>query len=282
MTATVIRWRRICSLTEQQPQPETEEAARFLVKGAAGYVGTRHLSLSRQWSGLVKTAVSIKNDAPQARLDFSTMSPEELENFYAGSNAAARFAGKALVERYDFSPYRRLVDVAGGSGGPSVGVTESCPNIQATVVDLPATIPLTRKSLDAAGVSNRVDAHAANVVEGPFPGSYDVAVMKSIVQVLSADHARSALRYVNQSLEPGGTLFILGTILDDSRLSPSYAVKSNLNYLNIYDEGRAYTEGEYRNWLVEACFDFLERVVVADGKSIIKARKPDQGAADKG
>ena len=195
-------------MLEKDQFSNTEEAARFLVKGAAGYVDTRHLSLSRQWSGLVKTADSIKNDAPQARLDFSTMAPEGLENFYAGSNAAARSAGKALVERYDFSPYRRLVDVAGGSGGLSVGVTESCPNIQATVVDLPAIIPLTRKSLDAAGASNRVDAHAANVVEGPFPGGYDVAVMRSIVQVLSADHARPALRHVNQSLEPGGTLLI--------------------------------------------------------------------------
>ena len=69
-------------------------------------------------------------------------------------------------------------------------------------------------------------------------------------------------------------MFILGTILDDSRLTPSYAVSSNLNYLNIYDEGRAYTEGEYRAWLQEAGFEFLERIVVEDGTSIIRARKP--------
>ncbi|PKB71971.1 MAG: hypothetical protein BZY87_02755 [SAR202 cluster bacterium Io17-Chloro-G6] len=252
----------------------TDEAARFLVKSAPGYLGARHLSLSRRWSGLIKTADSIKSDAPQARLDFSTMPSEELENFYAGSYAESCAAGRVLVERYDFSAYRKLVDVAGGSGGLSVGVTESCPGIQATVVDLPSTIPLVRKSLDAAGASDRVNTHAANVVDGPFPGGYDVAVMKSIVQVLSADHARSALRHVNQSLEPGGDLFILGTILDDSRLAPSYAVKSNLNYLNIYDEGRAYTEGEYRDWLEEAGFVFSERVVVEDGTSIIKALKP--------
>ena len=66
--------------------------------------------------------------------------------------------------------------------------------------------------------------------------------------------------------------------MDDTRLSPSYAVKSNLSYLNIYDEGRAYTEGEYRDWLEEAGFDFLERVVVPDGTSIIKARKPMEEA----
>ena len=252
----------------------TGEAARFLVKGAPDYVGARHLTLSRQWYGLVKTADSIKSDGPQARLDFSTMSPEELENFYSGGLAAARTAGRVLVERHDFSAYRRLADVAGGSGGLALGVTESCPNIQATVVDLPSTIPHTRQYLDTTQVSGRIGVQAANVVEGPFPGSYDIAVMRNFIQVLSADHSRSALRHVCQSLEPGGTLFILGTILDDSRLGPSFAVNFNLNFLNMYQEGRSYTEGEYRAWLEEAGFEYLERVVVPDGTSIIKARKP--------
>ena len=252
----------------------TGEAAQFLVKGIPGYVGARHLSFSRQWSGLIKTADSIRSDSPQARLDFATMPPEELENFYSGSIAAARAAGRGLAERYDFTTYRRLVDVAGGSGGLAVGIAESCPMIQSTVVDLPSTIPHARKLLETTEDSGRIGTQAANVVEGPFSGSYDIAVMRNFIQVLSADHARKALRHVNQSLEPGGTLFILGTILDDSRLTPSFAVSSNLNYLNIYDEGRAYTVGEYRNWLQETGFEFLERVLVPDGTSIIKARKP--------
>mgnify|MGYP001357347553 CR=1 FL=1 len=88
-------------------------------------MGARHLTFSREWSGLVKTADSIRSDGPQARLDFSSVVMEELENFYSGSISAAR----------------AWVDVAGGSGGLSVGITESCPNIQVTVVDLGSTIP---------------------------------------------------------------------------------------------------------------------------------------------
>ncbi len=261
-------------LVENDRFSNTGEAARFLVKGSPGYVGDIHQTWSRRWAGLVKLADSIKSDSPQARIDFSTMSPQELENLYSGSYAAARAAGKGLTERFDLTTYRRLVDVAGGSGGVAIGITDSCPNIQATVVDLPSTIIQTRKFLDAAGVSDCVDVAAANVVDGPFPGTYDLAVMKAFIQVLSPDNARLALRHVNQSLEPGGTLFILGTILDDSRLAPSFAVKSNLNFLNVYDEGRAYTEGEYRDWLENAGFVFLERIVVEDGTSIIRARKP--------
>lgn len=67
--------------------------------------------------------------------------------------------------------------------------------------------------------------------------------------------------------------------MDDSRLGPSFAVNFNLNFVNMYDDGRSYTEGEYRVWLKEAGFEYLERVVVPDGTSIIKARKPAEGAS---
>ena len=50
---------------------------------------------------------------------------------------------------------------------------------------------------------------------------------------------------------------------------------SSLNFLNIYDGGQSYTEGEYREWLTEAGFEGVVRVVAPDGTSIITARKSD-------
>ena len=173
-----------------------DEAARFLVKGAQDYYGSRHLNFSLKWSALLKTADSVISDGPQARLDFSAMSAGELEDFYSGSYVTALSAGKGLAARYDFSSCRNLVDVAGGSGGLSVGITESYPNIQATVVDFPSTVPITRQYVQAAGASHRVGAQAGNVVESTFLGSYDVAILSNFIQVLSEDQARDALRHV--------------------------------------------------------------------------------------
>jgi hypothetical protein len=34
-------------------------------------------------------------------------------------------------------------------------------------------------------------------------------------------------------------------------------VASSLNFLNIYDVGQSYTEGEYRDWLTEADWSML-------------------------
>jgi hypothetical protein len=63
-------------------------------------------------------------------------------------------------------------------------------------------------------------------------------------------------------------------MLDDSRLAPVESVGFNLIFLNIFDDGRAYTEGAYRAWLTAAGLVDIERVVVAEGASIMTARKP--------
>jgi hypothetical protein len=76
------------------------------------------------------------------------------------------------------------------------------------------------------------------------------------------------------ALQPGGRLYIVGRILDDSRLAPVESVGFDLVFLNIFDDGRAYTEGEYRAWLTAAGFAEIERVPLPEGVSIITARKP--------
>ena len=60
---------------------------------------------------------------------------------------------------------------------------------------------------------------------------------------------RPVLRYVGQIVEPGGVLYIVGQMLDNSRLSPPETVAGNLFFLNVFDEGQAYTEQEHRDWL---------------------------------
>jgi len=79
---------------------------------------------------------------------------------------------------------------------------------------------------------------------------------------------------VHRVTEPGGAVYIIGAVLDDSRLSPPEAVASSLNFLNIYNGGQSYTENEYRDWLTEAGFVDVERVVTPSGQSIVTARKP--------
>jgi Methyltransferase domain len=91
------------------------------------------------------------------------------------------------------------------------------------------------------GVSERVNVVAADVLSDPLAGSYDVAVMKGLLHVLSPQDARRALKHISAAVNPGGTIYIIGQILDDSRLSPLEAVGFNLTFINVFDAGESYT-----------------------------------------
>ena len=92
--------------------------------------------------------------------------------------------------------------------------------------------------------------------------------------VPAPDDALRLFQNLFQVLEAGSPVYIAGQMLDDSRLSPAETVAFNLVFINIFDDGQAYTEQEYRAWLTEAGFTGIERVRLAGGSSLITARKP--------
>ena len=252
----------------------TDTANRFLVKGSTKSVVDIHEILLTMWNAALKTAESIRTGLPQAKLNYSDMSQEELRKFFSGEHPYAVEYGHDLVKRYDFSSYRTLLDVGGGSGGLAIAVTESCPHIKATVVDLPNVIPVTQHYINEAHAGDKVKVVTADVLRDPLPGSYDVAVMNAFIQCLPPEDACCAIKNVGMTINPGGDIYIRGYgIIDDSRISPQKLVGFNLVYINVYDDGQAYTEQEHKDWLEKSGFDGFKRIILEDGSSIIKARK---------
>ena len=252
----------------------TAESDHFLVQGRPAYIGHRHGSNATLYTNVLKTAESIRTGTAQSMADFSAISRDRLESLSRNRHPDTLAAGRDLVARYDFSSYRRLLDVGGGTGGLSFAVIEACPHIVATVVELPLTIPITRQYIDEAGAGGRVQVMEADAVDGALTGSFDVAVLRWLIQALSAGQAGRVIKNVSQVIEPGGVIYILGHVIDDSWLTPQEMLGRNLNYLNTYDGGQAYSEGEHRGWLTAAGFEDIERVVLPNKESIIRARKP--------
>lgn len=252
------------------------EADRFLVRGRPTYIGARHSAYSRRWRSMLQVAETIRTGSPQGKLDYRSMSTAELESFYRETYTEAAAAGRYLIEQQDFSRYRRLVDVGGGSGGLAVAIAQACPGLQVTVADLPSTTPITDRYVADAGATDRVRVVTADIVSAPPPGSYDIAILRGLLIVLTPEQARRTLQNVSQVIEPGGAIYVVGWILDDARYSPDEIAAYNLHFVNSLDQGQLYTEGELRGWLSEAGFVAIERgrVTRADGTGFIKARRP--------
>jgi SAM-dependent methyltransferase len=253
----------------------TDEANHFLVRGSPLCMAREHELYANLWHASLQTAESIRTAQPQARHDYAEMSDEALASFFHSLHPDAVATGQMLAAHYDFSSYRTLLDLGGGSGGLAIAVAEICPHIQATVVDLPTVTPITHRFVTSAGVADRIKIVAANPVEQVIDGRFDVAVLKAFIQVLSPEAAHCALKNISAAIAPGGSIYILGSgILDNSRTSPPELATFNIIFLNLYDAGQAYTEGEYFDLLVEAGFAGCKRDTLSDGSAVVMARKP--------
>lgn len=252
----------------------TAEANQFLVKGSPVYLGNKHGSSAHRWGTCLKTAESIRSGAPQAKLDFSNSLPQELETFLRTINVNTVPAARTLLEKYDFSSVKTLADVGSGGAGLAITISKAHPHIRATAIDLPQVVPIARKIIKEERMDDRIDVIAANVVTDSLPGGYDVAVLRGFLQVLSPEDARLAVKNIGAAVNQGGKIFIIGQILDDSRMSPAEAVGFNLAFINSYDAGESYTESEHRGWLTEAGFVEIDRAdFLLDGSGLMTARK---------
>ncbi len=262
---------------EDERFSNSPDAGQYLIRGEPGYLGDEYEASTDRWTALSKTAESIRTGKAQHKIDFPSMSQEKLESFYRAGYSQTQSAGRGLASRYDFSLHRSLIDVGGGTGGIAIALTEAYPLLRATVVDFPAVIPVTQKFIDESSVASRVKAMAGNIVDESITGSFDVAILRNFIPVLTKEQARSAIKNVWRILDPGGSIYItdLGT-LDDDRLSPQEMVWQNLMFINSFDQGGGRTEQERREWLTEAGSQDIERTVQANGVSIMTARKQEQ------
>ncbi len=251
----------------------TDESAEFLVRGKPRYIGGLHSTYSDLWASTMHTADSIRTGEPKAKHDFSAMTPSELRSFVRGLDAGAAASARRLVKEYGMKQFNTLLDAGGGSGGLAIALAGLCPNLMATVAELPNVAPITRECIADNDVSERVGVTECDLSASPPEGTYDAIVMRSVLQVLGDDDAKAVVSNCAQALRHGGEFFVIGRMLDDSRVSPKEAVAVNVMFINVYEDGQAYTESEYRSWLQDAGLVENERVVLAGGYSIMRGVK---------
>ncbi|HKZ04517.1 MAG TPA: methyltransferase [Methylomirabilota bacterium] len=253
----------------------TPEASQFLVRGRPAYIGMRHHAFRRRWQTVLRSADSIRSGVSEAPRVYAEMSVEQRDEYYLGLHTEALAAGRVLAARPEFARYRRIVDVGGGSGGVAIALAQAWPKVSVTIVDLPATAAVAQRNVDEAGLADRIMVLGADILHDALGESYDAAVLRGVLVVLSSNDARRLLSRVNHALAPGGAIYILGWILDDSRVTPPELATYNLQFATTFDHGGVYTEGEILRWLKEANFHDGTRVRSAAvyGSDLIKAQR---------
>ncbi|HYD04935.1 MAG TPA: methyltransferase, partial [Reyranella sp.] len=254
----------------------TREADAFLVEGRPQYRGSHKLT-AHLWEAMLKTAQSIRADAPATSHDFDSAPDEDLLRLFEELHPEPIATARDLMQAFDFSTCRAAIDIGGGSGGLVATLCAAYPDMRGTLLELPRVARLVEPMLRATPGGARVAIEAGNIVAAPpriasGDALYDAAILRAVLQVLGPEDAAQATRHAAACLRPGGTLYIIGGgILDDDRMGPRGAVFLNLVFLNFYAAGRAHTESAHRTWLEAAGCGAVRRLLLPSGRQAIVA-----------
>jgi SAM-dependent methyltransferase len=234
------------------------DAARYLVKGKAGYqAGLMHtVHLWQAWDTLTD---AVRNGGLVRQRPVEGRDDAWFAGFIAAMHGRAAKEAPELVGRLDLSGVSRVLDVGGGSGVFSMAFVRARESIRATVFDLPNVVALTRGYIEKEGLGHRIDTVAGDYNEDELPSGYDLTFLSAIIHSNSPEQNQALFAKISRSLNPGGKLVVSDFIMNDDRTSPAFGAIFALNMLVNTPGGDTYTESEVKSWMSAAGLSFVER-----------------------
>jgi len=244
----------------------TESTRRFLDRNGDTYLGgileMLNARLFKYWDDLPE---ALRTGQPQNEIKHSKK--PLFEELYADIPRLEQFMGAmtglsaqnfiALAQKFDFSRYRTLCDVGGASGILSISVAKKHKNLVCTSFDLPAVEPIAKKSIERAGMSDRIKTASGDFFKDPLPRA-DVITMGMILHDWSLDQKKHLIRSAYEALPPKGAFIAVENIIDDARRENTFGLLMSLNMLIETGEGFDFTGADFREWCGEAGFREFE------------------------
>lgn len=181
--------------------------------------------------------------------DYLAKHPDSAAVFDAAMTAIHGRETSAMLESYDFSPMKTLVDIGGGNGTLLTTVLEQHPTMQGTLYDLPHVVERARKRIYQTGVADRCQA-----ITGDFfasvPAGADAYLMRHIIHDWDDDRAMKILQNCRAAMNPSGRVLLIECVVPEGD-EPSFGKLIDLNML-VIPGGKERTAAEYRDLFASA------------------------------
>ena len=145
----------------------------------------------------------------------------------------------------------------GATGQLCVTAARHHPGLRAVTFDLPPVAPIARKTVQAAGLGDRVEVVSGDFFADPLPRA-DVITMSLILHDWDLDRKMQLIRAAYEALPPGGTFVAIENLIDDARRRSVFGLISSLNMLIESGDGFDFTGADFSGWCTEAGFTKVE------------------------
>ncbi|MFP3940217.1 MAG: methyltransferase dimerization domain-containing protein [Thermoanaerobaculia bacterium] len=239
--------------------------------------------LYERWAGLVD-AVTRGAPVPDDRIDPRLMDDEAV---FAGAMAAigresAVITADALERLGALEGVRTALDLGGGPGLYAIELARRVPGLRVVVLDRPATLEVTRRNVEAAGLSEpagsggtgSVTTRPGDALEGDLGGPYDLVFTSNFLHIFPPEANRRLVARAAAALAPGGRLAVKDFLLDPDRITPLGGTLFAVNMLVGTEGGDSFTIGEVHGWFRDAGLEPEETVDLTAQSRLALGRKP--------
>ncbi len=174
----------------------------------------------------------------------------------------------AVVEAYDFSGAREVVDVAGGQGVLLSTILRAHPALRGVLFDQPHVVASAEPFLHAAGVANRCEVVGGDFFVG-VPMGGDVYTLRQIIHDWDDEHSVAILRSCAQAMAPDGKVALVEIVMNPNDTT-GLGVYLDITMM-VMNGGLERTAAEYERLFNAAGLRLTRIIPTAAGSSIIEA-----------
>jgi hypothetical protein len=162
--------------------------------------------------------------------------------------------------------------VGGATGQLSIIVAGRHPHMRCTSFDLPVVEPIAKRTIEAAGLADRVTAAGGDFFADPLPEA-DVITMGLILHDWNLERKMQLIKAAYDALPEGGAFIAIENIIDDARRENAFGLLMSLNMLIEFGDAFDFTGGDFAGWCKEVGFKKLDVVPLAGPTSAAIAYK---------
>ena len=197
---------------------------------------------------------------------------EKLQEFMNAMSGIQTGNFLVLVNQFDFSKYKSMLDLGGADGWLSIQVCLRHPHIRCTTFDLPPVEPLANKKIKGFNLSDRIDVASGDLLKDPFPKA-DIITMGNILHGMNEETKQQMVRKVYDSLPDGGAFIAIENIIDNERRQNTFGLLMSLNMLVENGDAFDYTMNDFERWTRAAGFTRMLQIPLAGPSSAAVAYK---------
>ncbi len=174
----------------------------------------------------------------------------------------------AVAAAYDFSTFKTIVDIGGGTGSLLAAILTRCAGPRGVLFDLPHVVAEAPALLKAKGVNDRVTIEAGDFFK-TVPAGGDAYVLSHIIHDWDEDQCLTILRHIRKVINSGGRLLIAEMVLPAGD-TPHPGKMLDMAML-VWPGGQERTLAEYDHLLSKGGFHLTRVVPTASAVNVVEA-----------